>query len=180
MEETNAQIKNEPKYQVNQQLVNKRIENMKLEQNLALGIIGGGLCGLAGATIWAAVTYFTEYQIGWLAVGVGFLVGFGMSRMGKGLDKIFGVAGGVIALVSVLLGNFLASIGFLAKYFEVNFLDMLINFNYSLTLELMMETFSIMDILFYGIAIYEGYRFSFRKINQKELLEGALTKIETE
>ena len=180
MEETNAQVKNEPKYQVNQQLVNKRIENMKLEQNLALGIIGGGLCGLAGAAIWAAVTYFTEYQIGWMSVGVGFLVGFGMSRLGKGLDKVFGIAGGAIALLSIILGNFLAAIGFLAKLIDVSFLDMLIYFNYSMTFELMKETFSVMDILFYGIAIYEGYRFSFRKINQKELLEGALTEIETE
>jgi hypothetical protein len=82
---------------------------------LGLGIIGGGTGGLLGAIVWAAVTYYTEYQIGWMAVGVGFLVGYGVSKLGKGFDRVFGVAGGLIALVSVTLGNFLASIGFLPR-----------------------------------------------------------------
>jgi hypothetical protein len=33
----------------------------------------------------------------------------------------------------------------------------------------MTATFSVMDLLFYGIAIYEGYRFAFRKIRPEEL-----------
>ena len=106
-------------------------------------------------------------------VGVGFLVGFGVRKLGRGIDKIFGAAGGVIALISVLLGNFLASIAFLANILEVGYLDMLLNFNYALTFELMMETFTVIDVVFYGIAIYYGYRSSFRKINREELLKGA-------
>jgi hypothetical protein len=30
--------------------------------------------------------------------------------------------------------------------------------------ELMLEAFSPMDLLFYGIAVYEGYKFFFRQI----------------
>ena len=115
MEDKNAQPKNEAQIYVNEQLVQQRIENLKLEQNLGLGILGGVVGGLIGAVVWAAVTYFTEYQIGWLALGVGFLVGFGVSSLGRGIDKVFGIAGGIIALVSVLLGNFLASIGFISR-----------------------------------------------------------------
>jgi hypothetical protein len=33
----------------------------------------------------------------------------------------------------------------------------------------MKNTFSPMDILFYGIAVYEGYRLSFREISDKDL-----------
>ncbi len=174
MEDMKGSEQNQPKYHVNEDMVRARIENLKLEQNLGLAIIGGGVGGLLGAIIWSAVTYFTEYQIGWMAVGVGFLVGYGVSKLGKGLDKVFGIIGGAIALVSVVLGNFLASIGFLAKAFEIGYFEALLNFNYVFTLELLIETFTPMDLLFYAIAIYGGYKFSFRRISREHLLEGAI------
>jgi hypothetical protein len=34
----------------------------------------------------------------------------------------------------------------------------------------MRATFNPMDLLFYGIAVYEGYRFSFREITKKDLI----------
>jgi len=174
MEETQSPIQNPPSLQINEQIIRERIEALKLEQNLVLGIIGGTIAGVFGAALWAIITYVTEFQIGWMSVGVAFLVGFCVRSLGKGIDKSFGVAGAVIALVSIALGNFLASIGFLAKYFEVGFVEMLITFNYAMTFDLMKETFSFMDIFFYGIAVYEGYRFSFRKITREQLLQGAV------
>lgn len=176
MEDLNTQSQNEPNIQINEHMVQERIENIKKKQNVGLGIIGGSIGGLIGAVLWAAITYFSGYQIGWLAVGVGFLVGFGVRKLGKGIDKEFGVVGGIIALISVVLGNFLASIGFLATAFEIGYIGMLFGFNYAMTFELLKETFSVIDLLFYGIAIYEGYRFSFRKITKEQLLEGAVTK----
>jgi hypothetical protein len=34
----------------------------------------------------------------------------------------------------------------------------------------MKDSFSPMELLFYGIAIYEGYNFSFRKITEEEII----------
>jgi hypothetical protein len=36
-------------------------------------------------------------------------------------------------------------------------------------MDLMKATFSPIDLLFYGIAVYEGYRFSFRQVTPEEL-----------
>jgi len=180
MEDSNTQTQNSPNIQINEQLVKDRIESIKLEQNLGLGILGGSIGGFIGAVLWALITYITEYQIGLLAIGVGFLVGFGVQKMGKGIEKSFGIVGGIIALISVLLGNFFASLGFLANIFEIGYLEMLITFNYVMTFELMIETFSIMDIVFYGIAVYEGYKFSFRTISKEQLLKGAVVNTNLE
>jgi hypothetical protein len=147
-----------------------------MEQNLPLGLLGGGAGGLLGAIAWAMFTYFTEYQIGWLAIGVAFLVGLGVSRLGKGFDQVFGLAGALIALLSVFLGNFLATIGFLARALEIGYLEMLLGFNYSLFFELVAETFNPMDLLFYALAVYFGYRYSFRKVSRAELLEGVVVR----
>jgi hypothetical protein len=172
MEELNIQSVVEPRFHLDEQTIQAKLESLKFEQNLALGILGGALGGLVGAVAWALISYFTGYSIGWIAVGVGYLVGFGVRMLGQGLEPVFGIAGGAIALLSVLLGNFLVSLIYLAQYFEIGFLNMLLGFDYSLTIDLIAETFSPMDLLFYAIAVYEGYRFSFRKITRDQLING--------
>jgi len=146
-----------------------RLANLQREQNYLLGVIGGLIGGITGALLWAAITIAIDYQIGFMAMGVGFMVGYGMRFLGRGIDKIYGITGGAIALFSVALGNFLFAIGILAEVWEVSYIEALWSFNYAMTLELMTVTFSPMDIIFYLIAIYEGYRFSFRKLSSDDL-----------
>lgn len=35
-------------------------------------------------------------------------------------------------------------------------------------MRILTATFQVMDLLFYAIAVYEGYRFSFRRIPEEE------------
>lgn len=44
----------------------------------------------------------------------------------------------------------------------------------AVAIELLKATMSPMDFVFYGIAVYEGYKFSFREITAEEL--AGLTK----
>ena len=55
--------------------------------------------GFIGASIWAGITYFTGYEIGWIAWGVGFLVGLSV-RIGAGNDM--GVGPGAIAVIGAV------------------------------------------------------------------------------
>ena len=64
----------------------------------AMALVAGGASSLVGAIIWAAVTVATEYQIGWMAVGVGALVGFTVRLAGKGIEKIYGYIDAGLAL----------------------------------------------------------------------------------
>jgi hypothetical protein len=41
----------------------------------------------------------------------------------------------------------------------------------TVAMELLVATFSPMDLLFYGIAVYEGYHLSFRQVTDQELAE---------
>lgn len=174
MDENKENAQASPQFEVDEHVVQAKIQAMKDEQNMGSGLIGGVVGGLLGAMVWALVTYLTEYQIGWMAVGVGFLVGLGIRSMGRGIDRIFGAAGGIIALGSVILGNFLASLAFLGKVTGLPLHQVMFRFDYGMTFTLMKETFSVMDVLFYGLAVYAGYRYSFRRISKEELLEGAI------
>jgi hypothetical protein len=149
-------------------LSNEFYQRIRLDQNLPLGLIAGIGTGIIGAILWGAITVATEYQIGYMALAIGAGVGYSVGYVGKGIDQIFGIMSAVIALLSCILGNFLSTIGFIANSENLGYWETLIRFDYSYFPAVMKETFNFMDLLFYGIAIYESYRFSFRKISLQE------------
>lgn len=145
------------------------IEKLKSEQNLAIGIGTSLLVGILGAALWAVITVATGFQIGYMAVAIGAGVGYTMRYFGKGIDQIFGITGALIAVVSCFIGNFFSLIGFVANDQGLGYIETLLAIDYNLIPIAMKEAFSIMDILFYGIAGYEGYKFAFRTFNNEEL-----------
>src|SRR5688572_27807031 len=97
------------------------IEDPENAPNLLLGVIAGGLAMIIGALVWAAVSYFTNYQIGWLSIGVGFLVGIAIRTFGKGKSIAYGILGGLLSLIAVLLGNLLFYSGIIAAQEGMSF-----------------------------------------------------------
>ncbi|MEE9144513.1 MAG: hypothetical protein V3U06_07075 [Candidatus Binatia bacterium] len=150
-------------------MVQMAMQKFQSEQNL----IGGALVGLAGAfvgaVIWAVITVVTEYQIGFMAIGIGFLVGIAMRSVGKGIDNVFGVVGAILALFGCALGNLLSVCYLVSVAEKMEYFEVLSRLNPEIIVELMTATFSLMDLLFYGIAVYEGYRLSFRQISEEDL-----------
>jgi hypothetical protein len=90
---------------------------------------------------------------------------------GKGVAKTFGIAGAVLALLGCAVGNLLAAVGLVAKQEGIPFFDLLSGLSPEVALELMRATFSPIDLLFYGFAVYEGYRLSFRRLTAEEAKE---------
>lgn len=145
------------------------LQEVRDTQNLGTGIVAGLAAAVAGAVVWAVVTAITGWQIGWMAVGVGFLVGFAVRFAGRGVDSSFGYAGAILALFGCLAGNLLATYMLAAKHYDESFFTLLFNSSPGDWVIVVKETFHFMDLLFYGIAVYEGYRFSFRQITEEEL-----------
>ncbi len=144
-------------------------QRLRSEQNLGLGIAAGAVAAVIGAATWAVVTVVTHYQIGWMAVGVGFLVGFAIRAFGKGMDRAFGIVGAGLALFGCLFGNLLAVCGMVAQQEGLSFLSVFSSLDMQVVQEMMIATFSPLDLLFYGIAVYEGYKLSFRQVSVAEL-----------
>jgi hypothetical protein len=141
------------------------------EQNLAAAVIGGAIASLVGAAAWAGVTVATGYQIGFMAIAIGFFVGFAVRLLGKRIDPTFGVIGAVLSLLGCALGNLLAVTAIAAAHEGVTFYEAVSMLDPHLAYELMKAFFSPMDLVFYAIAVYEGYKLSFRQVTQDELSE---------
>jgi hypothetical protein len=142
---------------------------MRDEQDLARGAFAGFGAALLGACAWALITVLTGYQIGWMAIGVGFLVGYSVKTFGRGVDTVFGITGALFALLGCALGNLLSVAIVVASEAQVSTTFILSNLDFQAAKELMTATFNPMDLLFYGLALYEGYRFSFRKLSESEV-----------
>jgi hypothetical protein len=155
---------------IDPQMAQLAVEQFKSEQNLVSGVIAGAVAALVGAVIWAAVTVTTDYQIGWMAVGIGFLVGFAVRLAGKGIDRSFAVAGAQLAHLGCVLGNLFTICQVIATNEQMAIFDVLVRLDAGITFELMKATFQPVDVLFYGIAIYEGFKLSPRRITEEELM----------
>jgi hypothetical protein len=85
--------------------IQRFLEQARSEQNLPLAILAGGASAFGAAFLWALVKVLTEYQIGWMAIGVGIVVGVAVRTVGRGIDRRFGVVGAGFSLVGCLVGN---------------------------------------------------------------------------
>lgn len=163
-QEQKAEEQAQPEFQVSEQEAERALDVFRQEQNLVVGSMAGLVAAVAGAAVWAGVTVATEYQIGWMAVGLGFLVGIAMRTMGKGIDQIFGVVGAAMALVGCVLGNVFTIAWYISAQTGSSFVSVLTQLDMELMIDLITETFQVMDVLFYGLAVYFGYKYAFRQL----------------
>jgi len=75
------------------------------QPNLAAGVVAGLLAGVAGAIIWGGFTALTHFRIGYLAIGVGILVGYAIVRVGQVRTVGVGVTAAVITLIACAAGD---------------------------------------------------------------------------
>lgn len=135
------------------------------KENLPKAIICGLLACFVGAFAWGIVSVTTGYQIGYMAIGVGFIVGMAM-RWGNGRRPLYGYIGAALALFSCLLGDYFSIIGFVAKEYDMSYWEMLVATNVADVMPMLVENLMSMTIAFYGMAIYEGYKLSFHEQNK--------------
>lgn len=128
--------------------------------NFGMGILFGFFAAIVGACVWALVSALTGYQIGWLAIAVGFATGWAVRTGGKGTSTSFGIMGACLALFGCMLGNLLTSCIFISQQVGAGFFDILLRLDGGTITEIFTETFQPMDILFYCLAIYAGFKYS--------------------
>jgi hypothetical protein len=167
-QEQKAEDQVQPEFQISEQDAERALDVFRQEQNLVVGGMAGLIAAVAGAAVWAGVTVVTEYQIGWMAVGLGFLVGIAIRTMGRGIDQVFGVVGAVMALVGCVLGNVFTIAWYLSAQTGSSLMSVLTQLDMELMIDLITESFQVMDILFYGLALYFGYKYAFRQLTSDD------------
>jgi hypothetical protein len=127
--------------------------------NLPLGIGAGGCAAVIGAVVWAGIAYATGYVIGYIAIGIGFLVGLAIRKFGRGTTQVYGLAGGALALAGCLLGDLFTGIAMASKNLSVSMMTVFENLPPDIILSMIKEQ-DPMGWIIYGIAVYAGFKYS--------------------
>ena len=130
------------------------------QQNYVMAVLAGAIAAAVGAALWALITILTHFQIGFMALGVGFLVGWTVRGFGRGTAAIYSWTGAGLALMGCVAGNLLTACIFASQEMNVALFDVLERLTPEIATQLMTESFHPMDVLFYALAVYQGYRFS--------------------
>jgi hypothetical protein len=148
------------------------MQGLRDQQNLVAGLLGGIAAAAVGAVLWAAATYLTDYKLGAMSLLLGFLVGMAVLKLGRGVDVRFRILGAVLAFLSCLVGDLLAGSVYIAKSQGMAIPDVLSALGPKGMIGFAKE--SILEgesLLFYAIAVYEGYKLSAKKLTQADYLK---------
>jgi hypothetical protein len=122
--------------------------------------LGLGLAAAVGAALVAAVVYgvvigLTEHEIGWAAVGVGFVIGLAAGRVG-GRGPVLPVVSVVLSAASVYLGQLIGAAMLIAKEFGVGFSEVFFD-NLDLVQEAWKTDADPLTFVFFAIAGYVAF-----------------------
>src|SRR6185503_20496968 len=68
-------------------------------------VFAGILVGIPAAVVWALIAYLTGYEIGWVAWGVGALVGYAVAKSAHEPSASLGPTAAALAVGSLLLAK---------------------------------------------------------------------------
>lgn len=133
-------------------------------ESFVLGLLAGLVAAIFCSVGWAAFTIATGMQVGVVAIALGMIVGLAVRYGGNGWESKFGILAAVLAFVGCVLGNYLSVISVIVRSEEgLAYLEVIFALGLEGALAVMKESFGIMDVLFYGIAVSSAYRMGYRE-----------------
>jgi len=76
-----------------------------------LALAGGLAAAVLGGLVWAGVVLYASLEVGWVAWGVGLLVGVSMARITRERSRALGMWAAGIAATGLLVGKLMVTVG---------------------------------------------------------------------
>ena len=131
--------------------------------NIAMAAIFGVLASIVSGAAWFLFTVLTGYQIGYVAIGVGFVIGYAVIwASGKKRGLSLQILSTVITTATLLISGYLLELYYIRKYLLEHKADFP-NYNGQWVFvspfhpEVLQDMFSPMGLLIWAIGIYFAY-----------------------
>ena len=147
--------------------LDSNIDKLRKQQNMKLAILGGLSAFLFCSVLWALLTRITDYQVGYMAIGIGLIVGFAVRYSGRGYHWKFGLIGAIYSVLSIIVGNLIMVAQYISHTENIPHFDVIITVYFEIILAIILSLFESIDILFYGIAMYVAFKISYRRSQYK-------------
>ncbi|MFC9704344.1 hypothetical protein ACFTWD_27025 [Streptomyces sp. NPDC056943] len=126
-----------------------------VRDNVGLGLLAALVAGLVAGGVYGAVIGGVEREIGWAAVGVGFLIGLAAGKAG-GRNPVLPVASAVLSLGAVYLGQLVGIAVLGAKELNVSATELFFE-EFGLLTEAWNEGKDAMTFLFFALAAFAAF-----------------------
>jgi hypothetical protein len=123
--------------------------------NLVMGLVAAVVTALVTAGVYGAIVGATEYQIGYAAVGVGFLIGFAAGRIG-GASPVLPVVSALLSVGAVYLGQLIGIAMIGADEIGVSVTSLFVD-HFDWLTDGWSETADPMTFLFLGIGAFAAF-----------------------
>ncbi|MFF2650979.1 hypothetical protein [Streptomyces sp. NPDC058045] len=123
--------------------------------NMGLGVVAAIAAGLIAAAAYGLIVGLTKHEIGYAAIGVGFIVGLGAGKVG-GRNMALPVVSALVALGSVYLGQMIGEAMIGAKQLNVGFSELFFQ-HFSLVHEAWKADADGMSFVFFAIAAFAAF-----------------------
>lgn len=122
-------------------------------------VLMGLLGGIAGGAVWYLVEILTGYRVGYVALAVGFLVGWGVILgSGKKRGGSLQIISALITLLAVLGASYLSAMHFANDYFREQMNATSFVWISPFDPELLKVIVSPMGVFIWAIGVYIGFR----------------------
>jgi hypothetical protein len=123
--------------------------------NLVLGLAAAVGAALVAAGVYGVIIGVTKHEIGWAAVGVGFLIGLAAGRVG-GRNPILPIVSVILSAASVYLGQLVGEAMIGAKDYGVGFNEVFFN-HFDVVQEAWKSEADPLTFVFFAIAAYVAF-----------------------
>ncbi|MFD8191430.1 hypothetical protein [Streptomyces wuyuanensis] len=123
--------------------------------NVALGLVAALVAALVAGGVYGGVAGAIEREIGWAAIGVGFLVGFAAGKLG-GRNPVLPVVSALLSLGAVYLGQLLAIAIIAGKELKVSASEMFFD-NFGLMTDAWSASKDFMTFVFFALAAFAAF-----------------------
>ncbi|WRZ91117.1 hypothetical protein OHB54_19795 [Streptomyces sp. NBC_01007] len=124
--------------------------------NFALGAVAAVGAGVVSAVLYGLIIGLTKHEIGYAAVGVGFLVGIAAGRVG-GRNQTLPVVSVIVSVAAVYLGQLIGEAMIIAKQYSVGFNEVFFD-HLNVVQEGWKADADPLTFLFFAIAAYVAFQ----------------------
>ncbi|MFD5428428.1 hypothetical protein [Streptomyces sp. NPDC127084] len=123
--------------------------------NVALGLVAAVVAALVAAGAYGGIAGAIDREIGYAAIGVGFLVGFAAAKAG-GRNPVLPVVSAVLSIGAVYAGQLLAIAIIFGKELKISVTEVLFD-DFGMVTEVWGLAMGFMDIVFFALAAFAAF-----------------------
>lgn len=143
-------------------------EKLLSEQNFTAAVIAGAVATLIAAAAYAITVTMWPFAYGFVAVGIGIVIGLWMQFVGRGISMKFSIAAVVYTITGCALGNLFVVIIELAQGLEISPIDIIRNDSLSMLAKRSLSGISFVDLVYVFVAVFAAVFFAKRPLSREQ------------